>query len=139
MSEDRGFPIVAGDKSILYNMAKFNAGYNVVLGDIDTEWYIQTIPEEKEEPEPEQKRNKYKRYPVKPLPEDNEWWMHSKSGKYFRETVDDTENSQYFYLAKRQGKFEAFPIHQHHTFRPIATPKCAQTEEERQRLVRCLF
>ena len=133
MSERTTIPIVAGDENVKYSLAKFNTGYEVDLSKIDSEWYIQTKPEEKEE-EVETKKRPIKKYPDRPVV-DKTWWMHSNSGRYFRETLDDTENSQFIFLLKKQDKFEAYPIHQHHTFRPIPKPKSAQTEEQRQKLV----
>ena len=131
-----GREIRMADPSKPICVAKFKASYDVNLGDIDSNWYVQNKPEEKEEePEVKQRVNKRRRfYNTKPNPMDQTWFMHSESGRYFKESIETME-TPYFVLIPNNGRYEAHPVSEQHSFNLIPKPRFNESDEHRRNLV----
>lgn len=129
-------PIVLGDGQD-FNIGRFKTGYDMDFQKIDSEWYIQKKPKIPDDPEiaKQPKRKKSHLYKQQPIPGENIWYLHSGSGRYFKESIEEDSDLSYFFLVDRGTYFEAFPVSEQHSFNPISKPRFNETEEQRKALV----
>jgi len=129
--------IIAGGSSSKFNLAKFEVQKEFKFTDHDDSWFIRLKPEDKEKEEDRLRKNASiakgdMRASQKNPDLEKEWILYSTTERYFRERLESDSSTLFFMVENAQGNFEAYPIAEHHVFKPIPKPVFFQSEEEKK-------